>query len=69
MESDPKPYIIKPNSKGEGHGIFIVETIEQLDSHVLNAHVAQPLLTTPYLIQGKKFDFRLVVLADEQILV
>ena len=58
VQSDPRPYIIKPNAKGEGHGIFIAETTQELDKHVLTGHVAQPLLTSPYLVQGKKFDFR-----------
>ena len=60
--SDPRPYILKPNDKGEGNGIFVAETLEQLDEHDLAGHVAQPLLTDPYLIQGKKFDFRSVPL-------
>ena len=60
--SDPRPYILKPNDKGEGNGIFVAETLQQLDEHDLAGHVAQPLLTDPYLIQGKKFDFRSVPL-------
>ena len=60
--SDPRPYILKPNDKGEGNGIFVAETLKQLDEHDLAGHVAQPLLTDPYLIQGKKFDFRSVPL-------
>ena len=60
VKSDPRPYIIKPNDRGEGFGIFIAETIEELDRQSLTGHVAQPLLTKPYLIQGRKFDFRSV---------
>ena len=60
VESEPRPYIVKPNDRGEGNGIFVAETIAELDKHILNGHVAQPLLTDPYLIQGRKFDFRSV---------
>lgn len=58
MKEDPRPYIVKPNAKGEGHGIFVVDTVEELDARVVDGYIAQPLLTNPYLIQGKKFDFR-----------
>lgn len=61
VKSDQRPYIVKPNDRGEGNGIFVAETVKQLDKHVLIGHVAQPLLTNPYLIQGKKFDFRSVL--------
>ena len=68
MRSDPRPYIVKPNAKGEGHGIFVASTIGELDKHDLTGHVAQPLLTNPYLIQGKKFDFRSVPVCKPDIL-
>lgn len=58
MKEDSRPYIVKPNAKGEGHGIFVVDSIEELDRHPIDGYVAQPLLTNPYLIQGRKFDFR-----------
>ena len=60
VKSDPKPYIVKPNARGEGHGIFILNTLHELDSRDLHGYVAQPLLTHPFLIEGRKFDFRSV---------
>jgi hypothetical protein len=62
MRDVPGPYIVKPNDRGEGYGIFVVNTIEELDAHFVDDCMAQPLLTNPYLIQGKKFDLRTYVL-------
>ena len=58
MASDSRPYIVKPNAKGEGHGIFVVNNVKELTSRGTDGFVVQPLLTDPYLINGKKFDFR-----------
>ena len=66
MRNSSRPYIVKPSAKGEGHGIFVVNTIEELDAHFTDGYVVQPLLTDPYLIQGKKFDFRYSVHIHER---
>lgn len=63
MDATNKEWIVKPSSKGEGHGIFIVNSYEELHSRPsLNGYVVQPLLVDPYLINGRKFDFRTYVL-------
>ena len=58
MLADPQPYIVKPSAKGEGHGIFVVNSIDELATRYTDGFVVQPLLMDPYLISGRKFDFR-----------
>ena len=55
-------WIVKPSAKGEGHGIFIVSSYEELQSQPTDGFVVQPLLADPFLVDGKKFDFRTYVL-------
>ena len=55
-------WIVKPSAKGEGHGIFVVKTFDELNITQTYGYVVQPLLRDPYLINGKKFDFRTYVL-------
>lgn len=55
-------WIVKPSAKGEGHGIFVVQSFSELDNAQTDGFVVQPLLRDPYLIHGKKFDFRTYVL-------
>lgn len=62
MNARNSNWIVKPSAKGEGHGIFVVSTFEELQSQPLEGYVVQPLLRDPYLINGKKFDFRTYVL-------
>ena len=62
MRSQRIDWIVKPSAKGEGHGIFVVDTFEDLSSRPTDGFVVQPLLRDPYLINGKKFDFRTYVL-------
>ena len=59
-----KDWIVKPCGQGEGHGIFIVNTYDEIESRPQNpdGFVVQPLLTDPSLVNGKKFDFRTYVL-------
>lgn len=55
-------YIVKPSYKGEGHGIFIINRDDRINYESLNGFVVQPFLNRPYLLKGKKFDFRTYVL-------
>lgn len=62
--NDTRDWIVKPCGLGEGHGIFIVNNYSQIESRPqnLDGFVVQPLLTDPFLVSGKKFDFRTYVL-------
>ena len=55
-------WIVKPSAKGEGHGIFVVNSFEELGTTPTDGFVVQPLLSDPCLVHGKKFDFRTYVL-------
>ena len=55
-------YIVKPAFRGEGHGIFVATTFDELPQHDTEAFVVQPFLKNPLLIKGKKFDLRTYVL-------
>ena len=59
-----RDWIVKPCGQGEGHGIFIVNTYGEIETRPQNpdGFVVQPLLTNPFLVNGKKFDFRTYVL-------
>ncbi len=62
-------WIVKPSGQGEGHGIFVVNYFSEILSRhaVINNFVVQPLLADPYLIEGKKFDFRTYVLVTSAL--
>lgn len=62
MNHSKGDWIVKPSAKGEGHGIFVVQSFSELDNVHTDGFVVQPLLGDPYLIHGKKFDFRTYVL-------
>ena len=46
MRAHPKQsYIVKPDNKGEGHGIFVVQSFREiLDKGTIRGHVVQPFL-------------------------
>ena len=69
MEKKLSPWIVKPSGQGEGHGIFVVNHFDEILSRhvVIDNFVVQPLLTDPYLIEGKKFDFRTYVLVTSML--
>lgn len=60
--SNNKEYIVKPAFKGEGHGIYIVRSMKEIDLSSGEDIVVQPFLRNPYLVKGRKFDFRTYVL-------
>ncbi|EGD81058.1 hypothetical protein PTSG_11001 [Salpingoeca rosetta] len=66
-EQPQQPWIIKPRARGEGRGIFIADSIGDVEASskrkfLTEGAIAQPLLTNPLLINGYKFDLRLYVL-------
>lgn len=69
MNKTKSLWIVKPSGQGEGHGIFVVNYISEiLKRHIfLYNFVVQPLLNNPYLVEGKKFDFRTYVLVTSMI--
>ena len=61
MNKTKGDWIVKPSFKGEGHGIYVVSSYAELPP-VTESLVVQPFLNTPYLVKGRKFDFRTYVL-------
>lgn len=57
-----KEYIVKPAFRGEGHGIYVVRSMKEITQSLTETFVIQPFLTKPYLVRGRKFDFRTYVL-------
>lgn len=64
MSEKLSSWIVKPSGQGEGHGIFVVNYFDEILSRnlAMDNFVVQPLLSNPYLVEGKKFDFRTYVL-------
>lgn len=69
MDKKVSPWIVKPSGQGEGHGIFVVNFFEEIISRhlVIDNFVVQPLLADPYLVEGRKFDFRTYVLVTSML--
>lgn len=55
-------YIVKPAFRGEGHGIYVVRSFKEISHSTAESYVIQPFLKRPYLVRGRKFDFRTYVL-------
>lgn len=51
MQAHPnQPYIVKPDNKGEGHGIFVVHSYHEiLDKGTIKGYVVQPFLKVRFL--------------------
>ena len=65
MEQKRSNWIVKPSGQGEGHGIFVVNSFDEIAEHKsFDNFVVQPLLKDPFLVNGKKFDFRTYVLVS-----
>ena len=62
MQSKQGNYIVKPAFRGEGHGIFVIDSFEEIDGPNFDNYVVQPFLNNPFLVQDKKFDLRTYVL-------
>lgn len=62
------PWIVKPSSRSQGKGIFIVTSYEEIETrlHVINeekeSYIVERYINNPLLIYGKKFDLRIYVL-------
>lgn len=69
MNKKLSSWIVKPSGQGEGHGIFVVNYFDEiLNRHLqIDNFVVQPLLRDPYLVEGKKFDFRTYVLVTSTL--
>ena len=59
-EKRNKTFIIKPDARCQGRGIFLTRNIEDIDEN--ENQVAQRYMHKPFLIDGLKFDLRLYVL-------
>ena len=57
-----KPYIVKPAFRGEGHGIYVVQSYKEITQSSTENYVVQPFLVSPFLVRGHKFDLRTYVL-------
>jgi hypothetical protein len=55
-------YIVKPNDRGEGHGIFVTRDYQDLLNETFVQYVVQPLLPDPFLVEERKIDLRTYVL-------
>jgi len=69
MNRSKSLWIVKPSGMGEGHGIFIVKSMREIINrqNFFDTYVVQPFLNNPYLIEGRKFDFRTYVLVTSMI--
>ena len=67
MSKRKMEWIVKPSGKGEGHGIFVVSTFKELSSQNTDGFVVQSFLRDPYLVHGRKFDFRTYVLVTSMV--
>jgi len=71
FKRNPSVWILKPNAKAQGVGIFIINKMSQLKKwaasklHTLTSkdcYLASRYVENPLLVGGKKFDLRLYVL-------
>ncbi len=69
MNSSNSLWIVKPSGMGEGHGIFVVKDMEEIvrRQSFFDTYVVQPFLADPYLVGGRKFDFRTYVLVTSVV--
>ena len=56
-------FIVKPMNSSQGKGIFLTRRIKEIPRQ--GCHVVQRYLNNPYLIDRKKFDFRIYVLVTQ----
>ena len=56
-------FIVKPMNSSQGKGIFLTRKIKEIPRQ--GCHVVQIYKNSPYLIDRKKFDFRIYVLITQ----
>ena len=57
--------IVKPCGLSQGKGIFLTRKLKDIPRD--QCHVVQQYKSMPYLINGKKFDFRIYVLVTQVV--
>ncbi|KAK2960428.1 putative tubulin-tyrosine ligase family protein [Blattamonas nauphoetae] len=57
----PRTYIVKPSSGSQGHGIYLIQSLQEIRP-AQGQVVVQRYVDKPFLIDGLKFDFRIYVL-------
>lgn len=65
LTSKNKDFLLAKPSKGRGgQGIFFIKDARDLDQESINeyAYVAQKYIKNPFLIDNKKFDFRMYLM-------
>lgn len=69
LDSQRQNWIVKPMARGEGRGIFVAETMDEITRMIRlqgdlhgRGRMVQRLLSNPLLLGGRKFDLRLYVL-------
>jgi tubulin polyglutamylase TTLL6/13 len=61
----PVTLIVKPVNSSQGKGIFITRRLKEIPRDI--PHVVQLYKNFPYLIDGKKFDFRIYILVTQVV--
>jgi tubulin polyglutamylase TTLL6/13 len=59
-KEEPPAYIIKPGSSCQGRGIYLAQTLEDIE--IQQGYVVQEYIHNPLCILGRKFDLRIYVL-------
>jgi hypothetical protein len=60
--AEPRTMIVKPGGGSQGKGIFITDSLEDLEQEADHAAVAQEYIARPLLLDGLKFDLRVYVI-------
>ncbi len=59
-----RTYIVKPDNKGQGKGIYLTRDPETVQLDFNQGFVAQRYINNPFLLDGFKFDLRVYVLVS-----
>jgi glutathione synthase/RimK-type ligase-like ATP-grasp enzyme len=61
-ENPSKLFIVKPSMGAFGAGIYLIKNFSELQAHGHDGAVVQEYQEKPYLLGGKKWDMRVLVL-------